>query len=246
MHQKVKILNVGFNPTSYEELISFLKIDKNRIGYICFPDLYNIFRANDDEKIAQIYDSSTLTMPDGIPSKFLLKRKGYPKAITISGYWLCKKLFETNLTHYFYGTTPQNIKLMEQRIKEEFPNAKILGFKSPPFVNENDICNHQEIESDLKLISELKPDLIWIGIGSPKQDMLMYYHNLNSEGTIMLGVGAVFDYFAGTAFMGPEWLKKIGLRWFYHLIKDPKRYSKRIAYTISNTIKVIFKIKKLN
>lgn len=239
MRNKVKILNIGFNPTNYNELVSYLKNKKNRIGYICFPDLYNIFRANENEKLYNIYEKSSLTMPDGIPSQFLLRRKGYKDAITISGYWLCCRLFKTNLSHYFYGTSPDNIRLMESNIKKEFPNANILGFKSPPFVNEDQINGNVLIKKELEEISNLNPDIIWIGIGSPKQDMLMHFHDLKKEGTVMIGVGAVFDYFAGTAYMGPEWLKKIGLRWLFHLIRDPKRYSKRIFYTFNKLIKLI-------
>ena len=230
MERKVEILNVGFNPSSYNSIIDCLLISKNRKGYVCFPDLYNIVRANEDKTLMHIYNNSTLTLPDGTPSKWLLKLKGYKHAITISGYWLCKELLTSNLSHYFYGTTEDNLKLLRDKLSHDFPDAKILGYKSPPYLQENQIKYNTNLEMDVKAIMNLKPDIIWVGISSPKQDILMYNYNPKSEGTIMIGVGAVLDYFAGTAFIGPEWIKKIGLRWILQLFHDPGRYLSRIIH----------------
>ncbi len=241
MNTKVEILNVGFNPTDYQQLLAFLSESKNRKGYVCFPDIYNILRANEDETLKNIYDSATLTLPDGKPSEFLLHRKGYKNAVTISGYWLCKKLLNTELSHFFYGSSDNNLKLMMNNIKKEFPGANIAGSKSPPFLEENQIAGNAVIKADLENIRKSKPDIIWVGISSPKQDLLMYYHNSAQEGTIMIGVGAVFDYFAGKAHMGPEWIKKLGLRWFYQLLMDPKRYYSRLAYIFLKLPVVVFK-----
>lgn len=228
--KRIQILNVPFNPITYEELTSFFIDDKNRHGYVCFPDLYNIIRANEDDFLKGIYENSTLTLPDGKPSQILLKKAGIKNATTISGYWLCRQLLATTLSHFFYGTTPQNLQLMKEKITAEFPQAKVLGFKSPPFVSENELQLSKELAADMQYINSLKPDIIWIGLSSPKQDMLMHYYKTESKGTIMIGVGAVFDYFAGTAHMGPEWVKRIGLRWLYQLIKDPARYWSRLFY----------------
>ena len=129
----------------------------------------------------------------------------------------------------------------EENIRKEFPNANILGFKSPPFVNEFDLQDNIQIKEEIELILNLNPDIIWVGIGSPKQDRLMHYFNPKKEGTILIGVGAVFDYFAGTAHMGPEFLKRIGLRWFFHLVRDPKRYAPRISYTIRQLFRLLLK-----
>lgn len=232
--EKVNVLGVGFNPMNYEEIVAFLQQERNREKYISFPDLYNIIRANHDDYLKNIYKNSTLTLPDGKPSQFLLKKKGFKKVTTISGYWLCKKLLETELTHFFYGTSQKNIDLMKIYFTKEYPKAKILGFKSPPLVLEEEIKSNNLIEADLEEIFKLNPNIIWVGISSPKQDLLMHYNHLVNKGTIMIGVGAVFDYFAGTAYMGPEWLKKMGLRWLYHLIIDPKRYIGKVTYILRN------------
>lgn len=236
---KVDIINIGFNPIEYNAIVKFLLEKKNRKKYICFPDLYNILRANENKYLREIYNNSSLTLPDGKPSQFLLKLKGY-KSETISGYWLCKKLLRTNLSHYFYGSLPENLILLEKYFRHNYPNAKILGFKSPPILSEYEIFDNKKITSDLNEIKLLKPDIIWIGISSPKQDFLMDIYKFNREGTVMIGVGAVFDYFAGNARMGPEWIKKIGLRWLYQLIISPRRYYYRLFYIAKTLPKTIF------
>ena len=238
--ERIDVLGVGFNPMTYDEIVVFLKEAANREKYISFPDLYNIIRSRENSFLRKIYNSSTLTLSDGKPSQFLLKKKGFKKAITVSGYWLCKKLLETELTHFFYGSSNKNLELMKAYFSKEHPNANILGFKSPPIVSEEEIKNSYSIKTDFEEITRLNPAIIWIGISSPKQDFLMHYYHSVNKGTILIGVGAVFDYFAGTAYMGPEWLKKIGLRWLYQLIRDPKRYYVRLIYIFKNLPNLIF------
>jgi N-acetylglucosaminyldiphosphoundecaprenol N-acetyl-beta-D-mannosaminyltransferase len=245
MASSLKILNIRFNAWSYNDIVSYLQNNENRKGYICFPDIYNIIRANHDYRLLKIYNESTLTLPDGTPSKWLLKKKGVKNATTISGFWLCRKLLDTNLSHYFYGTTPVNLQLMEKRINQDFPKANIFGFKSPPVIDEDKITNNLKLDEEIGSIISLKPDIIWIGISSPKQDLLMYNYQSKAEGTILIGVGAVFDYFAGTAYMGPEWAKKIGLRWLFQLIYDPKRYISRILYIFIKLPILILKKNKI-
>lgn len=242
--EKVDVLGIGFNPMSYNEIIAFLLDKENRRKYISFPDIYNIVRSSKDPFLKSIYINSTLTLPDGKPSQFFLKRKGYDKVTTISGYWLCKKLLETKLTHFFYGTSNENLDLMESYFSKEHSSANILGYKSPPLISEEEISGSKIIKNDLEEIAKLNPDIIWIGISSPKQDLLMHYYHSLDKGTIMIGVGAVFDYFAGTAYMGPEWLKKMGLRWLYQLLRDPNRYYGRLFYVLRNLPPLILKNKK--
>lgn len=241
MENKINILNVGFNPVGYDEIIAFLLKNRNRKGYICFPDIYNILRANDEDWLWNIYNQSILTLPDGKPSEIILKIRGYKQASTISGYWLCTRLLNTGLSHYFYGTNEINLKLMKQNLVNKFPTANILGFKSPPFLDESDIKHSNILRDDIKEIYSLKPGIIWIGISSPKQDLLMSHFSNNNTGTVMIGVGAVFDYFARTAPMGPEWIKKLSLRWLYQLINDPKRYYPRLKYIFRKLPKALIK-----
>ena len=241
MLKRLTVLGVGFDTLSYSEIQEFLLIESNRRGYVCFPDLYNILRARNDSSINKIFNKSTLTLPDGFPAKVILRIKGRARTQNISGYWLCKLLLETECSHYFYGSSESTLAEMRRRFQLEYPKAKILGYSSPPFLPESEIVNSVELGNEIDAIKELKPNFVWIGISSPKQDLLMSRFSSQNEGTIFLGVGAVFDYFSGQAYMGPEWLKKIGLRWLYQFLRDPKRYGSRLWYIFREAIKLLFK-----
>lgn len=106
---------------------------------------------------------------------------------------------------------------------KEFPNAHLVGFKAPPFVDLQQRNENNIIKNDLIEINKLKPDIIWIGISTVKQDFLMYNHLKYLDQGIMIGVGAVFLYMAGVIKKGPEWVKQLGLRWILRLIQEPKR-----------------------
>lgn len=241
MLERLTFLGVGFDTLGYAEIKEFLLNPSNRKGYVCFPDLHNILRARNDATLKLIFNKSTLTLPDGFPAKIALRIKGKAGTQNISGYWLCKLLLETECSHYFYGSSEATLAAMRSKFQKESPKAKILGYSSPPFLQESEIINSEELKFEIDAIKELKPDFVWIGISSPKQDLLMSRFASRNEGTIFLGVGAVFDYFSGQAYMGPEWLKKIGLRWLYQFLRDPKRYSGRLCYTFRELIRIFKK-----
>ena len=156
---------------------------------------------------------------------------------TISGYKLLQSLLNTELTHYFYGTDEDTLFLLKVKIEDEYPNAKVLGYKAPPFVNSpEEVLHNAQMTSDILELKQLKPDIIWIGISSPKQDYLMnsFYQKLDHG--IMIGVGAVFLYMSGKIKKSPEWIKKIGLRWLYRMLQEPGRL---IPFVLPNLISFV-------
>jgi N-acetylglucosaminyldiphosphoundecaprenol N-acetyl-beta-D-mannosaminyltransferase len=108
----------------------------------------------------------------------------------------------------------------------------VLGYKSPPFVSAREIGSSSQVKADIEQINALKPDLVWIGISSPKQDYLMHHFYQHLDKSLMLGVGGVFLYFADESLRSPEWVKKMGLRWIYRLLKEPKRLWPKYFATI--------------
>lgn len=209
-------------------------------AYICFPDASVVKEASADPLLTNILNNSFLTMPDGKPSQVVARLKGHKTVSTVSGFYLCRELLKTELTHYFYGGSEATLEGMQANLKKEFPQARILGFKSPPFVATSEIAAHQQIKQDMQQINTLQPDIVWIGISSPKQDYLMHYYYKQFDKSLMLGVGGVFLYFADEKLKSPEWVKKLGLRWFYRLMKEPRRlwpkYYETIRFFFRNRI----------
>ncbi len=192
-------------------------------GYVCFPDTSVVKEANEDPFLASILNKAQLTIPDGKPSQLAAFLKGYDEVETVSGFHLCNALLNTGLSHYFYGGNDTIIRNMQLNIESEFPQANVLGYKAPPFLNKKDVENNASIQKDMDHIRTLNPDLVWIGISSPKQDYLMHFFYQQLPGSLMLGVGGVFLYFSDKSLKSPELVKKIGLRWAYRLLKEPAR-----------------------
>ena len=207
--------------------------------YICFPDASVVKAANDDPLLLDILNHSYLTLPDGKPSQLAAKLQGFKNVSTVSGFYLMKNLLNSGLTHYFYGGDEQVLKKMKIYLENDFPDAKVLGYKSPPFVPVNGIKSNPQIAEDIAQITKLKPDIVWIGISSPKQDYLMHYHFKSFDHSLMIGVGGVFLYVSDDSLKSPEWVKKIGMRWVYRLSKEPKRlwpkYYETILFLLKNS-----------
>jgi N-acetylglucosaminyldiphosphoundecaprenol N-acetyl-beta-D-mannosaminyltransferase len=197
--------------------------DYSKPGYICFPDASVVAMAEKDLQLREIINNSFMAMPDGKPSEILAKRKGFKNVSTVSGYWLCDALLQTNLKHYFLGSKPEVLEKIKQNITEKYPNANICGYASPGFYSIEEIKNNLPLKKEIEEINKAKPDIIWVGLSSPKQDYLMHTHLPLLEHGLFAGVGGVFDYLSGHVNKSPEWIKKLGLRWLWRLIMEPKR-----------------------
>ncbi len=224
---KKKYINIFGNNVSivnqdyvYKEIMSY---NFENSGYLCFPDVNLIIQAYKNPLVAKILNESIFTCPDGKPLELYAKVKGVKDISTVSGYLFTKSLLNTNLEHYFYGTKESSLKRMIINIKKDFPNIKIKGYKAPPFLSFDDIAKSKVIMNDINEINKLKPHIVWIGIGSPKQDTLMYNFNKHLDYGIMVGVGAVFNYLSKDVKVSPEWMKKLSIRWVYRLFQEPKR-----------------------
>ena len=223
---QVSISNIEVAPEQIQSLV------KLKSGYICLPDAYVIVSATKNKKLQNILNNSLLTLPDGSPLVIYAKQKGIKNISSVSGYWLVKKLLDTNLNHYFYGSSQEELLRIKKNIIIEFPAAKVLGYKSPPLVKQEEIENNPQIAKDIQKINLLKPDIIWIGLNSPKQDYLMSAYTPLLEKSIMIGIGGVYDYLSGTMKISPEWVKKLSLRWVYRITQNPKRIYRKAVIAI--------------
>ena len=222
--QRFSFLGVPINATNTAEVLASLTSAEGApCSYICFPDSFVIRAANRDARLLAILTNSRMTLPDGKPSQWFANCIGFNNVRTVSGFHVCKALLATASTHYFYGGSPELLQALDARLKDEFPHARILGMKSPPMLSEEEITTHPIIEEDFNTIASLKPDFIWIGISSPKQDLLMQRATRLLPGGTLLGIGGVFNYLAHPESKSPEWMKRMGLRWLYRAIREPRR-----------------------
>lgn len=186
-----------------------------------------IISARENEEYARIYEKATVAAIDGMPIVKMGLKKGYT-CERCAGPDIMGLVFEEgikrNKTHYFYGGKDKDVlRKLKANLEQKYDGIRIVGMYSPPFRNLTD-------EEDKKIcdeINQVKPDFIWVGIGAPKQEKWMQEHREKIQGAVMLGVGAGFNFFAGTLKKAPAWMENASLEWLYRLTKEPKRLWKR-------------------
>lgn len=227
------ILGVDIAVTNMKSVVHYLtkNLEKLRGEYVCVSNVHTTVMAYNDPSYRTVQNSAVIAVPDGKPLSLVCRMRGYKHAQRVAGPDLMPEILRLSekegYTHYFYGSTKQTLDALEQNIREQYPKLKIVGTCSPPFRKLTE-------EEDARVIEEInaaKPDFVWVGLGAPKQERWMYEHR-GKINAVMLGVGAAFDFHAGTAKRAPKWMQECYLEWLYRLIQDPKRLLKR--YVRSN------------
>jgi N-acetylglucosaminyldiphosphoundecaprenol N-acetyl-beta-D-mannosaminyltransferase len=232
--KRFEFLGIQFSAVNMTDTLAFIEdYNFSEPGYISFPDSSVIAMASKEQKLQEILNHALLTLPDGKPSQMAARAKGFKNVSTVSGFWLCQELLkDSRFSHFFLGSTPDKLMLIKDKIERDFPEARIAGYASPDFFPVDQFRNGLILEKEMENINSLRPDLIWIGLSSPKQDYLMKFHAPLLKRGVMLGVGGVFDYLSGEVKKSPEWVKKIGLRWLWRLSHEPKRLGPKYFNTI--------------
>lgn len=227
---KVNILGVNIAAINMEWLVDFTKKNINKIkhNYICVSNVHTTVMSYENDKYKNVQNSAILAIPDGGPLSSVGRKRGYSDISRTVGQDYMREMFKENYKHYFYGSTNETLEKMKANLIKEYPNINIVGMYSPPFRK----LNKDEDGSIVENINKVNPDFVWVGLGAPKQEEWMYEHK-ESINSLMVGVGAAFDYFAGNIKRAPEWMQKCNLEWLYRLLQDPKRLLKR--YFVTNT-----------
>ncbi len=233
---RCNIIGTDFFPSALSEAVRLVADERDRLagGYICFSNVHTTVMAHDDKAYRDILNGSSYTFADGAPVAKLIRKKGYKDAERVAGPDFMEKMFELSDrepslgSHYFYGSQERTLSLLKKNLTERYPKLKIAGMYSPPF---RELSREEDIEMT-DMIRASGAEFIWIGLGAPKQERFMAGHAGCFDG-VMLGVGAGFDFHAGTIERAPESFQRAGFEWLYRLAKDPKRLFKR--YLVTNT-----------
>lgn len=227
-----RILGVNIAVTNMEEIVKLItdNMEQLRGEFICLSNVHTTVMAYSNAEYRQIQNSAFLALPDGSPLSLVQRLRGYTGAEQVPGPDLMPALWKATedgqISHYFYGSTETTIEKLQKKLKEEYPKLKIAGMESPPFRE----LTKEEDEETIRRINDSGADIVWVGLGAPKQEQWMFRHQ-GKINAVMLGVGAGFDFHAGTVKRAPEWMRKHYLEWLYRLIQDPKRLWKRYVET---------------
>lgn len=241
--KKNKILGVELVVTSMKDLVDYVvnNIERLKGEYLCFSNVHTTVMSFEDSNYLNVQNNSYFSLPDGGPLSLVMKIRGYREAERITGPDFMLEVFklseEKGFKHFFYGSTEDTLKQLVENLENDFPKINIVGTYSPPF---RPLTNEEGI-SILNLINESQADFLWVGLGAPKQEIWMF-NQKEKVSSIMLGVGAGFDYHAKKLKRAPELMQKLSLEWLYRLFQEPRRLFKR--YFITNSKFIIYMLKE--
>jgi N-acetylglucosaminyldiphosphoundecaprenol N-acetyl-beta-D-mannosaminyltransferase len=223
-----------------ERILVWSRIHESR--YVTVSNVHVVVTASRDASYGQVINGADMAIPDGAPIAWMLRRLGFANQSRISGpdlMWeLCKKCAIEGLSVFFYGSTEATLTALNNRLLRAFPNLLIEGLESPPFrsltVNEDAAITDR--------INASGTGIVFVGLGCPKQERWMAGHR-GRVNAVMIGVGAAFDFHAGTVRRAPLWMRDNGLEWLYRLALEPARLWKR--YLVTNTLFIILAARQL-
>lgn len=226
--KRIKVLDIGFDNVTMEEAIEKCKefIKSYTGNLIVTPNPEIVMRAKDDENFKSIINSAELVIPDGIGIIKAGNILGTPLKERVAGYDLICNLLELykngDATFYFWGSKPGYADEAKENLEKKYPNIKILGTHNGYFKPEEE----QEIIDEIR---NLKPDILLVGTGAPKQEMLINKYKNEGFFKIGIGCGGSIDVLAGRVKRAPKLFIKLHLEWFYRLLKEPTRFKRMLV-----------------
>lgn len=209
--------------------------------YVVLANVHVTVTASRDIDFAAVVRAADMVTPDGVPVTLMLRKLGSLGQERVSGpdltWALLGRCEAEGLPVYFYGSTPETLARLFERIRAVFPQLTMAG-DSPPFRS----LSVQEDEEAIARMHASDAGLVFVGLGCPKQEQWMATHR-GRINAVMLGVGAAFDYHAGTIKRAPAWMQNSGLEWFHRLLSEPQRLWKR--YLVTNTLFIFGAIKQI-
>jgi N-acetylglucosaminyldiphosphoundecaprenol N-acetyl-beta-D-mannosaminyltransferase len=191
-------------------------------GYACLCNVHVLVSSQHDPPLRGALDGAWTVFPDGWPVAWLLRRTGAPGSERIAGADLMQVVLgRPGLRHFLLGSTEDVL----ERLAARFPAAAIAGAYAPPF------GSHDELGGAAEVAAAARADVVWCGLGAPKQELWMRRHAAALAPALVLGVGAAFDFLAGAKRRAPLWMQAASLEWLHRLASEPRRLAGRYART---------------
>ena len=236
-----KVLQTNISETDIYQVSEILNSStKNRVA-ICNAN--TLVRSVRNIGIRNSINNFTIKAPDGFPVAKALSFLTKQKFSRVDGYKVFLQTIENGLDqgtkHYFFGNNDEITQLMIDQLIERFPNVKITGYLCPKFMSANELVDKYKDE-----IESINTDVIWVSLGFPKQELFIdaLCNEIDTTANFV-GIGAVFEWVAGTKKKAPEWVANLGFEWLLRLLQDPKRLYKR--YLIDNTLFILYFLRQV-
>ena len=243
MLKTISLLGVNVsrvNPALAVEQICAWVAQKQRT-YVCVAPVATLVDARRDPQYLAVVNAAGMVTPDGMPVVWLARARGCRDIERTYGPDMLLDVGNQGqslgLRHFFYGGTEDTLRKLQQRLLESYPQILVVGHYAPPFRPQV----WQEEKQIIDRINGTAADIVWVGLGSPKQDFWMHLHRPLLNAPVIVGAGAAFDFCSGVKPQAPRWMQALGLEWFFRLCCEPRRLWKR--YLVGNSLFLIYLIK---
>jgi len=226
---RVFILGIGVTATTLDRAVSIIEqwIERRIQNYVCITGAHGIIESRSDPRLRQIHNEAGMVTPDGMPLVFMARRLGFKPVSRVYGPDLMRRLTEISALkgyrQFYYGGGPGLADQLAATLKARYPTLPVAGTVTPPFRP----LTPEEDEAMIARINAAAPDIVWVGLSTPKQEFWMASHVGRLNASVLVGVGAAFDFLAGTKAQAPAWMQRSGLEWAYRLAHEPRRLWRR-------------------
>lgn len=205
-------------------------------GYVSTCNVHVVVTANRNPEYRAALEGAAMRVPDGWPIAWMQRRLGVNSAQRIAGPDLMERLLNLgrrdNLSHFLFGSTPCVLQSLESQVLKRMPEAQVVGTYSPSF---DELVDRPDADV-VHLIRAKRPSIVWVGLGAPKQDFWMSMYSELLAPSVLIGVGAAFDFSARVRRRAPQWMRNSGLEWAHRLASEPRRLTGRYLRTNSEFV----------
>jgi N-acetylglucosaminyldiphosphoundecaprenol N-acetyl-beta-D-mannosaminyltransferase len=229
MAERVNILGVGVSAINMASALALIErwIASRRRHYVCITGVHGVMESQRDPDVRRIHNAAGLVTPDGMPMVWLAWAAGHRGADRVYGPDLMLAVLERSVErgyrHFLYGASDETLARLEANLLARFPGLDIVGTHSPPFRP----LTAEEDAAVVEIINAARPDVVWVGLSTPKQERWMAEHRDRLEAPVLVGVGAAFDFHAGVVRQAPRFIQRSGFEWLFRLLMEPRRLWRR-------------------
>ncbi len=243
--ERVDILSVGVSAVNMTQALDTIEgwIAHSQPNYVCVTGVHGVMESQRDESLRHIHNTAGLVTPDGMPLVWLSRLQGRRHVERVYGpdlmLELCERSTLKGYRHFLYGGSEDALEQLASNLQQRFPELQVVGKYSPPFRLLTDDEDNQVVQ----MINETDPDIVWVGLSTPKQERWMASHIRRLTAPVLLGVGAAFDFHAGLKKQAPYWMQRSGLEWLFRLATEPRRLGPR--YLVNNPLFILLMLRQM-